>query len=248
MGSISVPTALMIGGATSAGGGILSGIMGSNASKSAASAETAAANEAIALERANLATTTSNLQPYMTAGTNALSSIQQMLGIGTGAGGANGNPNYNAFTSSPGYQFMLNQGNQNIQNSATAGGGMTGNTLKAMQQFGQQSAGTSFQQFLQNLSSVAGSGQNAASTVGQIGANVTGNMGAQTIGAGNANAAGTVGSSNALSGAVNSGLGAVSSTAGGLAGNAQLMALLAPYINGTNSGGGGGNVFSDMGF
>ena len=214
-----------IGAATlGAAGSITSGIMGSNASSSASRAEQAAAQQAMALEQANLATATSNLQPYMTAGTNALSSIQQMLGIG-GAGG--GTPNYNAFTSSPGYQFQLNQGNQNIQNSATAGGGMTGNTLKAMQQFGQQQAGTSYQQFLQNLSSVAGSGQNAAGTLGSLGAGVAANMGAQTIGAGQDQAAGILGSSNALSGGINGALNAIGTAGTNYAGNQQIMALLA---------------------
>lgn len=240
MGSISIPTALAIGAAASAAGGVATGVMSSNAASSAAKAQQASVGQALGLEQANLAQTGTNLQPYMTAGTNALSSIQQMLGLGTGAGGANGAPNYNAFTSSPGYQFMLNQGNQGIQNSAMAQGGMTGNTMKALQQFGQQEAGTSFQQFLQNLSSLSGSGQNAASTLGQIGGNITGNMGAQTIGAGNAAAAGTVGSSNALTGGINSALTSLGQAGNAYAGNEQMMAMLAPYLNGTQSGGGGG--------
>jgi hypothetical protein len=237
--------ALLGGGALSAGGSIFSGIMGSNAASKASSAEVAAINKALGLEQANLAQTTTNLQPYMTAGTNALSSIQQMLGLTTGAGGTAGAPNYTAFTSSPGYQFLLNQGNQNIQNQATAGGGMTGNTLKALQQFGQQSAGTSYQQFLSNLSSLSGSGQNAATSLGQIGANVTGNMGAQTIGAGQAQAAGILGSNSALTGGVNSALNAIGTAGTTYAGNQQLMAILGPYL--ASLQGGGGNVFSDLG-
>lgn len=238
MGSISVPTALLIGGGLSAGGGILSGVMGSNAAGAASKAQQASVQQALGLEQANLAQTGTNLQPYMTAGTNALASIQQMLGLTSGPGGTAGAPNYNAFTSSPGYQFMLNQGNQGIQNSAMAQGGMTGNTAKALQQFGQQSAGTSFQQFLNNLGALSGSGQNAASTLGQIGANVSGNMGGQTIGGGNAAAAGIIGSSNALSGGINSALGSIGQTASSYAGNAQMMAILGPYLASMQNGGG----------
>jgi hypothetical protein len=224
--------------------------MGSSASKKAAEALASAENRAMDLEQANLTQTTQNLQPYMTAGTNALTGIQQMLGIG---GPGLGTPNYNLFTSSPGYQFALNQGNQNIQNSAVAGGGMTGNTLKALQQFGQQQAGTGFQQFLGNLGSLSQSGQTAATNLGNIGANVTANIGSQAVGAGQAQAAGILGQNNALTGGVNGALSAFGSAGTTYAGNQQIMALLAPYLANLNAGGGaggggGGNVFTDMGF
>lgn len=229
MGSISIPTALMIGGGLSAGGGILSGIMGSNASGAASKAQQAAVQQALGLEQANLQQTTQNLQPYMTAGTNALSKIQGLLGIGT----QSGQPDYSAFTSSPGYQFLLNQGDQGI-NAKAMGQGMTGNAVKALGQYNQGLAGTTFQTFLGNLLGLSNSGQSAATNLGQIGAGITGNMGAQTIGAGNSAAAGIMGSSNALSGGINSALSALGGTVGGVAGNSQIAQILAALGGGAN--------------
>jgi len=60
------------------------------------------------------------------------------------------------------------------------------------------------QQQFGNLQTLAGSGQNAASNLGALGAQTANSIGQNIIGAGNASAAGTVGVSNAISGGINS--------------------------------------------
>lgn len=241
------------GAAIAAGGSLLSGIMGRSASKSAASAQEAAAAQASAQEQQAYDQASSNLAPYMSAGTNALTNLQKLIGIGPGGagasspilamlglgpGGTTGQVDPTKFYGSPGYQYQLQQGLNAVTNS-NARTGIGGNALRELQQTGQGlanqtwnqylgNASTAWQQLLSNLSSLAGSGQNAATNLGDIGVKVGGQIGANTIGAGNAQAAGTMGASNALS--------------GGISGAIQ---NILPYIVGGQGGGGGGGGGTD---
>lgn len=209
--------------------------------------------------------TQANEAPFLGAGVNALQTLQNLTGTnpagtnpdgtplaaGTGSGPLNAPFTTADFQSSPGYQFQVQQGQNAIENQASVGG-FGGNTLKALTTFGEGVANQDYwnaynayvgqqnQQFNQ-LSSIAGIGENAAGALNTAGTNVANNVGNiatnsatqignNTIGAGNANAAGTVASTNALSGGLNS-----------LASNYFLSNLL-------NSGGGGGNPFASGAF
>lgn len=174
--------------------------MSSQASKSAASTQASAARDATQLQAAEFNQTTANLAPYLEAGTGALPTLQGLLGTGGQA------PNPTAFTSSPGYQFMMNQGTNAVQNSAAARGGVnSGNTLKSLTQYGQGLANQTYQQYLGNIQGLVGMGQNAAAMQGGFAQNFGAQAGANMIGAGNALAAGQVGSANAI----NAGIGGV---------------------------------------
>jgi hypothetical protein len=99
----------------------------------------------------------------------------------------------------PGYQFRLNQGEQALQNSAAARGGLlSGNTGEALQQYGQDYASNeygnvynrslgqyqqAYNQFQNNqanqynrLASLAGIGQTAAGQLGQAGQSAANNI------------------------------------------------------------------------
>jgi len=115
----------------------------------------------------------------------------------------------------PGYKFELAQGNQALDRRMAAGGNyFSGGALKAAQRFGQDYAGTKFNEGFNRdnttksramnfLSSVANLGQTAATQTGQAGM-AAGNRAADNIiGSANASAAGTVGAFNALSGGIN---------------------------------------------
>lgn len=70
------------------------------------------------------------------------------------------------FTTSPGYQFRLDQGNQALARKAAASGGrISGAALKALDQYNQDFASNEF-----------GNWANRALQVGSIGANATGNI------------------------------------------------------------------------
>ena len=134
------------------------------------------------------------------------------------------------YQQSPGYQFTLQQGLNQIQNNAAAAGmSLSPNTIKDLQSYASGLANQDYQQaytnaynaYTQNqantinsLSGLAGYGNTATSQIASGAANTGSNVantltstgqaiGSNTIGAGNALAAGTVGSANALSGGLN---------------------------------------------
>lgn len=73
-----------------------------------------------------------------------------------------------ALTQTPGYQFSLGQGLEAIQRSAAAKGNlMSGKTLMAMQQFGQNMAQQTYQQALANLQPAIQGGQQATAANNQ---------------------------------------------------------------------------------
>ena len=187
------------------------------------------------------------LAPYAQVGTGAENQLANLYGIPyaatdsgqamAGAGGIITPANVNAAQSSPGgqgvqnaafanfantpnYQFAFDQGLQALQRSAAAGGTLiSGGQLKAGEEFGQGLATQQFQNYVANLQSLAGAGQNAAA--GQAQTTVGGgNAIANTLqGGAQALASGQVGSANALAGgqtgsasALSSGLGGVSSS------------------------------------
>lgn len=80
------------------------------------------------------------------------------------------------FFASPDYQFRLNEGNRNILGGAAATGGLqSGDTLKALQSYGQNMASGEFGNYWNRLAGLAGVGQTSASNVGQAGQAYAGN-------------------------------------------------------------------------
>lgn len=209
------------GFAIAAGGAVLGSVISANGAQSAADTQAAAANSASQVQQNMFNTTQKNLQPYMQAGETSLSSLLSGLGLagdpkGTGYGSLTQPFTAQQFQSSPGYQFQLQQGLQGVTNAASATGGInSGNTLKALTQYGQGVANQDYYNALnaytaqQNntfnkLQTVAGSGQNASANLGALGSQVAGQIGANTIGAGNAAAAGQVGAANAIGSGISS--------------------------------------------
>jgi hypothetical protein len=235
-------------------GSVGSALIGSNAAGSAASTQANAANQASNTELQMFNTQQQDLAPYQAGGTNALASLQKLLGIGAGGGGATspllqmlgigpngqatgGGINPSTFQGSPGYQYGLQQGTQAVTNSAAASGGLGGNALKALQSTGQGLANQNWQQYLSNvnggyqglvgnLSNLSGLGESAAAGAGAGALSTGGQIGSNQILAGNNMAAGTMGSANA--------------TAGGLNG------LLSSFITGNLATGGGGGGLASL--
>lgn len=95
------------------------------------------------------------------------------------------------------------------------------------------------QQQFNNLQTLAGSGQNAASNLGALGAKNASAVGNDITSGAAATAAGTVGSANAIG----SGISGVSNAVSGLSSNYLLMSLL----NGGGFGGAGGQIGQPIG-
>jgi hypothetical protein len=209
------------------GGAILgSALIGSDAAHDSANTQADAANHAADLQQQNLAQTRQSLQPFINTGYDAQNSLRNLLGLGTptdsGTYGSLMKPfDAQAFAQykDPGYQFQLQQGQQALQNSQAAQNGvLSGGALKDLIGFNQGMANNAYQNafgryMTQNnatynrLSSLLGIGENAAAGVGNAGAQVMSNVGNTLTSGAAAQAAGRVGEANALSGAINNGMG-----------------------------------------
>lgn len=108
------------------------------------------------------------------------------------------------FFTSPGYQFRREQGLDAMQNSAAARGTLSsGNTLKALQSYGDGLASQEFDSYANRLASLAGVGQTATQNVGALGANAARGSGAALQNAGAARASGYAGQANAWGSGLN---------------------------------------------
>lgn len=202
MGAVALPLAI-------AGSSILS----SNASSNAANTQAAAANNATATQLGMFNQTQANLQPYMQAGNSTLSSL--LTGLGNGSFGGTFNNTALNSNLAPNYNFMLNQGQQSLQNSQAAKDGvLSGAAMKDLLNYNQGMAGNAYQQAFGNwlannnqnysqLMNLVSLGQNSAAGLGNTGANYANSIGNNMVAAGNASAAGMIGSANAISGGIN---------------------------------------------
>jgi hypothetical protein len=85
-----------------------------------------------------------NLDPYLQAGQQGIGSIADMMKPG-GELTKQFDFNPTDLQNDPGYQFQLQQGNKAVTNAGAAGGSAgSGNTMKAMSQYNQGLAGTTY--------------------------------------------------------------------------------------------------------
>lgn len=234
MGQECYVAAAVIGGSA-----LIGGVTSAVGAKSGADAQTNAANQAAALQQQQYQQNRTDQQPYMQAGTTALNQIGQDQANGTGFAAPF---TQSSFMSDPGYQFQLQQGQNAINSSAAATGGvLNGGTLKALDQYTTGLANTTYgdaynrylatsQQQYGQLANIAQLGENATASTGAQGtaaANASGNYLTQ---AGNATAAGDVGVGNAINGAV------------GTIANAGTTSILANALQSSQSGYGNLNL------
>lgn len=170
------------------------------------------ADQALAFQKEQWAKQQQNLEPYLAAGTGAINTLSQLTatpgqGLLTPWTGTFTAPTAEQAMQTPGYQFQLQQGQQALENSAAARGGLlTGGTAKGIEQYAQGLASTNYQQAYQSalteyqtayntfqgnqtnlynrLAGVAGSGQTAATTLGQEGQAAASNVGNISLTAG----------------------------------------------------------------
>lgn len=187
-----------------------SGLISANASNRAAQGQINAANRAMDQERAMFEQGREDLAPYRESGYTALKDIERMKPFLTAQFG----PEQFGQYLDPSMAFRQRLGTQATERIANIGGGaISGNTLRALTDYGQNLAsteyGNAFNRFqtersniYNTLANIAGMGQNAVNT----GVNAAQNYAASTTGLitgqAAAGAAGTVGAANAYSGAL----------------------------------------------
>ena len=138
---------------------------------------------------------------------------------------ARGASEYQGFTATPGYQFRVDEGNNAINAMAGARGGLvSGATMQALQERGQNLATEEYGNYMNRLSGLTGMGMSAAGNQASAGANYASGASNALANQGNAQAAGYIGQSNALMGGINTGLN------------------IYGYMQGMNGGTGGGGI------
>lgn len=193
-----------------AGATLVSGYMGANAAKDAASMQAASADRAAQVQKEMFDIQNEQQKPYREAGYSALTDIAGMKPYLTHQYGPED------FTASidPSYAWRLKQGQLATENALNRAGGMvSGNALTGLQDYTQGLAsteyGNAFNRYqtqrgniYNTLASIAGLGQTSLGQTTQAGTAAAGNIGQALIGSGTAQAAGTVGAANALGGAL----------------------------------------------
>lgn len=250
--------AVVAGAGIAAVGAVAGGAIASSGAKSAANTQANAQDQAAANQMSMFNTIQGQEQPFMTAGTDATSSLQQLLGLSSG-NSVGGLPNGyltqttgpfsfdpSSIANSPGYQFAQQQGLQAVANNEAPNvGALSGPALKALTNY---STGTAAQyyndyfnqaqsQYTTNLNSQQTQQNNifsrlsAIAGLGQNAASNTGTAGTQ-LGTGAAQAIAGAGASQAA-GTVGSANALGSAVSG--AGNAFALSS----ILGNNGAGGG---------
>ena len=142
-----------------------------------------------------------------------------------------GGTEYGGFTKTPGYDFRLQQGQDSLQASAAARGGLnSGAAMRDLLKFGQDYGSNEYGNYLARLGARADTGMSAAQMSGQASQQAAAGVSNALGNIGNAQAAGAIGSANAWTGGL------------------QNLAGLWNYQKQMNAAqpGGGGNFFGSM--
>jgi hypothetical protein len=193
-----------------AGATLVSGAMSSSAAKSAARTQAQAANRAMAQEREMFDIGREDLAPYRETGYTALRDIESLRPMITAQFG----PDQMAQYLDPSMEFRRRLGEQTTARMLNVGGGaLSGNTLRGLEEFGQNLAstefGNAFNRFqtergniYNTLANIAGMGQQSVNTGVQAGQNLAAQQTGLLTGQAAAQAAGQVGAANAMGGAI----------------------------------------------
>lgn len=196
-----------------------------------------AANSSIAEQNAEYNQTRQDQAPWRTTGQSALDQIAKLYGLDTTDANGNvvkgsGKADLSSFSTSPDFQFNLGQGQDAINRSAAAHGGLlSGAAVKAGETYATGLANQNFGDYVSRLSGIAGAGQAATNATQVAGTNMANQNSGALMSAGNARASayGDIGQT-------------IGNTANGLTSNYLLYKYLNPStatVAPVNYGGGG---------
>lgn len=185
-----------------AGATVVGAVIGSSATRGAASQQADATRAGIDEQQRQFDLTRGDYAPYREAGVNALGQLQTDINAPVTAADA---------MSDPGYQFGLDQGQKAIdRKTAAAGGRVSGAALKAAAEYGTNYATTGYtaayqrrQDRLNRLAALAGIGQTATGGSAAAGANAANNISGLISWQGNASGAATMAQGNIWGNAIN---------------------------------------------
>lgn len=209
------------------------GIFGSRKAKKAAEQRAAAYGRAMGETERAYGAAQEYIDPRLEQEQSAMGRVNSLLGLD------GEEVDYDVFRNTPGYQFQLDQGQQTIERSAAARGGLqSGNTLAAVTQYGQGLADQTFNNYLAQVMQLQNQGADRYSAGLEVD---RGNRIADlTLGQGGARASGTEQSANQLIGAAEGVAGAFGSWGGWGGGSDKLQPVkLDPRVTNRYRGGGG---------
>lgn len=208
---------LLIAGGVIAATGIASAVANANAAAKAAKAQKDAAAQAQDLQSQMWQKQQADQQPWLNAGQTSLASMLRMTQAGYDP---------SELANDPGFQFRMAQGQQALERSAAARGGLnSGGFMKGLARYSQGVASEEFGNRYNRLASLAGMGQTATNNVGAMGGQYANNMGSLYGSIGNANAANATAQGNAWAngfGAIGQGA-AMAAGGGGFGGMAGMQ-------------------------
>ena len=206
--------AFIVGSIIGAGASLLGGYMASQGAQSAANAQAGAANKAYKLQREMWLKNLELNAPFREAGLTAQNRLLDYLGLSGNTGAAGYGEGAQPFTmanfkADPGYAFRMSEGLKALDANAAARGGLiSGNALRAAEDYGQNLASgeytNAFNRYyaernakLNPLQSLLGVGQSSSQALGSAGQNYASNAGNDIMAGGAARASGYLGGANA---------------------------------------------------
>jgi len=206
--------AFIIGAVIGAGASLIGGAMASSAASKAAKTQAKSADKATELQKQMYEEGVVRQKPFYEAGLTGQNRLMELLGLGgdpnaQGYGSAMRPFGMSDFQADPGYAFRMKEGLKSLDQQAAARGGLiSGNALRAAQQYGQDLGSQEYQNaynryqtnrtnVLNPLQSLLGQAQSTANTLGTSGQNYATNAGNTMMTAGAARASGYTGSADA---------------------------------------------------
>jgi len=242
--------AFIIGAVIGAGASLIGGAMASSAASKAAKTQAQSADKATALEKQMYEENVVRQKPFYDAGVAGQNRLVTLLGLGgdpnaEGYGSLMKSFSMDDFRADPGYNFRMKEGLKSLDATAAARGGLiSGNALRAAQQYGQdlgsQEYMNAYNRYQTNRANIidplqkqAGQGGTTATTLGSAGQNYASNAGTTMMAAGNARASGYTGSADAWNRSLG---GAAGTIVSGLNANQMYGSGYNPYNNYSSNG------------
>ena len=223
-----------VGAAIGAAGSLGAAGIGYLGSQAAAKAQTGLGQQALSQQLGMFNTAQGALQPYISAGQNALPTLQSLLTPG---------PSQTATLSQlPGFQFQSQWGGLAATNALAARGlgGSSGPLAMAISNYNQGLAGTSFNSLAGLIQNYANMGSGAAGALGGIASATGGQAGGTLTGIGQAQAQGILGGANAAAAGLTGATGAGS--------NAYLLSTLLANNSTGITGQANGSIYPSASF
>lgn len=172
-----------------AGASLLGAKKSSDAAKDAAQAQADSTQAGIDETKRQFNITQDNLKPFLKRGNEAGTALSDLL-----MGRTTFDPN-----DTPGFTASLKEGLGATEKSGFARGqGLSGRTLSALQDLGQKYSYSAYNNRVNQLAGLAGTGQTAGNALGVYGANSSNSVSNLLTQGGNARASGIIGSNNAF--------------------------------------------------